>query len=207
MQWMRSHDGPLHDLLVEFGAWDETTTSVGPRPLDYLQRLTKAHRALVVHGNYLDDEEIAFCGAHADSMAVVFCPRTHARFGHAPYPLAKMLAAGVCVALGTDSRASNPDLSLLGEMKQIAATHRDVSPETILSLGTLAGALALGRADQIGSLAVGKLANLAIIELPGDAQSNDPSALFAADSTGIATVVRGEIVYDPQNRFARQSPR
>ena len=60
-------------------------------------------------------------------MAVVHCPRTHAYFGHRPYPLAKMLAAGVNVALGTDSCASNPDLSLLGEMaKHTAAIPRSI---------------------------------------------------------------------------------
>ena len=79
--------------------------------------------ALVIHGNYLDDEEIAFLAGHAERMAVVYCPRTHAWFGHVPYPLEKLLAAGVPVALGTDSRASSPDLSMLAEMRHVARRH------------------------------------------------------------------------------------
>ena len=77
-------------------------------------------------------------------MAVVYCPRTHAWFGHARYPLEKLLAAGAIVALGTDSRASSPDLSLLAEMRHVAREFPAMSRATILELGTLGGARALG---------------------------------------------------------------
>ena len=95
----------------------------GARPLDFLRLLARAHRTLVIHGNYLDDEEIGFLAENAAKMAVVYCPRTHAWFGHPPYPLEKMLAAGASVAVGTDSRASSPDLSLLAELRHIARSR------------------------------------------------------------------------------------
>ena len=129
------------------------------RPLDELRLLARGHRALVVHGNYLDDEEIDFLGRQRQ-MAVVYCPRTHAWFGHARYPLEKLLAAGAIVALGTDSRASSPDLSLLAEMRHVAREFPAVSRATILELGTL-GRRALGLDSQIGTLEPGKWANLA----------------------------------------------
>ena len=85
-----------------------------------LRMLADAPRALVIHGNYLDDEELAFLAANRERMSLVYCPRTHAYFEHPPYPLAKHLKLGVRVALGTDSRASNPDLDLLAEMRHVA---------------------------------------------------------------------------------------
>jgi cytosine/adenosine deaminase-related metal-dependent hydrolase len=95
-------------------------------------------------------------------MSVVYCPRTHAYFGHEPYPLAEMLAAGVRVAVGTDSRASNPDLRLFEELKQIVRQHPQVSPEDVLKMGTLAGAEALGIESELGSIRAGKRADLCV---------------------------------------------
>ena len=106
----------------------------------------------MIHGNYLDDDERAFLATHRDRMSLVYCPRTHAYFSHRPYPLAELLAGGVRVALGTDSRASNPDLDLLAEMRHIAKTHAAIDPHEILRLGTLAGATALGATKTLAVL-------------------------------------------------------
>jgi cytosine/adenosine deaminase-related metal-dependent hydrolase len=130
-----------------------------------LRSLAAAHRTLVIHGNYLDEEEIAFLAAHREKLSVVYCPRTHDYFEHEPYPLAKMLAAGVRVALGTDSRASSPDLDLLAEMRHVAA-HHQLPPAEVLRLGTLAGAEALGLDHAAGSLRRGKQAAFCVVELP-----------------------------------------
>ena len=72
-------------------------------------------------------------------MAVVYCPRTHAWFAHPRYPLEKMLAAWGDLALGTDSRASSPDLSLLAEMRHVAREFPAISRAAILGLGTRGG--------------------------------------------------------------------
>ena len=109
LELLRRGSGPMRDLLEDLGAWDATAVPHGTRPLGYLRLLAGCHRALVVHGNYLDDEEIAFLGERADSMAAVYCPRSHDWFAHRDYPLGQMLAAGVAVAVGTDGRGSSPD--------------------------------------------------------------------------------------------------
>jgi cytosine/adenosine deaminase-related metal-dependent hydrolase len=93
-------------------------------------------------------------------MSVVFCPRTHAYFGHAEYPLAAMHRAGVRVALGTDSRASNPDLDLLAEVRYAAQRFPHVDPAAWLRMATLEGAIALGLGAEIGSLTPGKRADV-----------------------------------------------
>ncbi|MBN1908262.1 MAG: amidohydrolase family protein, partial [Pirellulales bacterium] len=173
MPFLATADGPLKDLLVEWQQWDPDAHPPGRRPLDFLRRLASAARALVIHGNYLDDEEIAFLGQHADRMAVVYCPRTHTFFGHDDYPLQRLLAAGTTVALGTDSRASSPDLDLLAEIRHAAARHPNVRPATLLELGVLGGAKALGLQNIIGSLTPGKQADLVAVPLD-DPQATDP---------------------------------
>jgi len=169
---LSSHHGPFLQLLKELQVWDPTAVVRGTRVLDYLQMLSGAHRALVIHGNYLDREEVELLARH-DNMSVVYCPRTHAYFRHDPYPLSKRLAAGINVALGTDSRASNPDLSVLEEMRFVARHHAGVAPEQILRMGTLSGAEALGCGAEAGSLEPGKRADLATVGLP-DVGTEDP---------------------------------
>jgi len=158
--------GPFRDLLEARSMWDAAAIAPGSRPLDYLKLLARAPLSLVIHGNYLAHDEHKFLADHADRMTLVFCPRTHAYFEHPRYPLGELLAAGVRVALGTDSRASNPDLNVLSEIRQVARTHPSVRPETILEMATLNGASALGCAEQYGSISRGKFANLVAVPAP-----------------------------------------
>ena len=157
------------------------------RALDYLRKISAVDPALVIHGNYLDDEELGFLAEHSQSMAVVYCPRTHAYFGHDRYPLEKMLAAGVSVALGTDSRASSPDLSVLSEMRFLAAEHPAIPPSTVLRLATLSGAKALGCAATTGSLEEGKVADLALVSLPDQDAADPHELLFNSEMPVVAT--------------------
>jgi cytosine/adenosine deaminase-related metal-dependent hydrolase len=177
LELLQTGGGPLRVFLEELGTWRPTLIPHESRPLDYLRTLAAAWRVLVVHGNYLNDEEIDFLGKHADRMTAVYCPRTHDWFAHRRYPLAEMLAAGVPVALGTDGRGSSPDLNLLEEMRFAAQKHPMVSREQILRMGTIFGATALGQAAETGSLEVGKRADLTIIHLP-ERDASDPYELL-----------------------------
>ena len=177
IDFLATGQGPLREFLEERGAWEPGIIRPGSQPLDYMRVLAEAHRVLVVHGNYLDSEEIGFAAGHRRKMAVVYCPRTHDFFRHRPYPLAKMLEAGVCVALGSDSRASTPDLSMLSEMRHAAQAHPEVPTDAILKMATINGAEALGWSDLAGSLAPGKLADLAVVALPGR-NAKDPHRLL-----------------------------
>ena len=125
LELLQSGTGPFVPMLQSFDAWHPDVIPRGTRPLDFLRVLAQAHRALVIHGNYLNSEEITFLAARAARMSLVYCPRTHAYFGHEPYPLAALLAAGVNVAVGTDSRASNPNLDLWEELRYLHGRFAD----------------------------------------------------------------------------------
>ncbi len=194
IELLRTGGGPLRPLLDALAAWEPGVIRPGMRPLDFLRVLAESPRTLVIHGNYLDDEELAFLAAHAARMAVVYCPRTHAWFDHPRYPLEKMLSMGVAVALGTDSRASSPDLNLLAELRAVAATHPAIAPEVVLQLGTSRAAAALGYGQDAGSLDPGKFANLAVVALP-DRDAADPhELLFDSDRPVVASYYRGRAI-------------
>ncbi len=190
LQLLSDNQGPFRELLEARSMWDDDVLASGLQPLDYLQVLARAPRSLVVHGNYLSQSEIDFVAEHRDKMSIVFCPRTHAFFEHDAYPLQAMLDAGVNVAIGTDSRASNPDLSLLGELRYLASVFEGIPPETILMLGTLSGARALGMAETVGSLVTGKLANLTAISCERTEQS-PLSAILHSQEQPQQTWLRG----------------
>ena len=86
LELLAEGSGPLVELLTEVEAWHSSAIRRGARPLDFLQILATANRALVIHGNYLNDDEIDFVAQHAGRLSVVYCPRTHAYFGHDRYP-------------------------------------------------------------------------------------------------------------------------
>ncbi len=166
---LRGHDGPLRELLDGRGVWNPNAFPKGSRPLDYLQLLSQARRCLIIHGNYLDDEELQFLGKHRDTMTLVYCPRTHAFFGHKCYPLQRALDAGANLALGTDSRASNPDLSIFEELKYAARTFPDTEPRLLLAAATNAQAMGLDR-----GMTIGHRANYSMIQLAHEPESEDP---------------------------------
>jgi 5-methylthioadenosine/S-adenosylhomocysteine deaminase len=145
----------------------------GERPLDTLHRLgLLGPRTQCVHMTDLGDQDIALLaatGAH-----VVHCPQSNMKLASGTCRVSALLERGVNVALGTDSAASNNDLNLFGEMKAaalLAKLHaRDAATlpaADALAMATINGARALGLEESIGSLEVGKQADLIAVDLRG----------------------------------------
>jgi cytosine/adenosine deaminase-related metal-dependent hydrolase len=154
--------GPFRELLEERGLWDGSFEPPGCSPVAYAGRLgLLAARALLAHVNYASDGDIALLARHRCS--VVYCPRTHRFFEHAPHRYREMLSAGLNVCLGTDSLASSPDLSILGELRFLRAADPFPPDDLLLEMATLRGARALGLEDRIGTLAPGRRADLVVI--------------------------------------------
>jgi cytosine/adenosine deaminase-related metal-dependent hydrolase len=98
-----------------------------------------------------------------------------------------LLAAGVSVAIGTDSRGSNPDLNLWRELQFLRRTDPEVDSAVLLALGTINGARALGLDGEIGTLTPGKSADMAVVALNGA-----PGELFAPETEVTTTMCDGE---------------
>ncbi len=118
-----------------------------------IESLAKSPRVMIVHGNDLQSGEIDTIAKHPN-LAVVYCPRTHDFFGFERHPIGEMIRRGVPVALGTDSRASNPDLDFWGEVRFLLNRRQDLSPAAILKAATIDGATAMGLTN-LGRVAVG----------------------------------------------------
>ncbi len=156
--------------------------------VDLLKLLSNSPMPLIVHGNYLNEVEIDYLSGQPH-MTVVYCPRTHAYFRHPLHPVEKMIQSGIRVALGTDSLASNPDLSLWGEVQWLLAHRQDLTWQTVLELATINGADALRRRD-LGRIETGSQCRLLAIasdaetvdDLPSSLITNSPRWLVASPS-------------------------
>ena len=186
VEFLTTRSGPFVEFLKELGVWEPGAFTAGIR--DFFASHPKCSApVLFVHGNYLPPDS-PFAPVHS----VVYCPRTHAAFGHPPHPFRDFLARGVRVCLGTDSLASNPDLDVLAEARFVRERHPDFPGEQLLRMVTLSGAEALGWADECGSLEAGKSADLVVVPLP-DAEAADPHELLLANHADERrTMFRGE---------------
>ena len=129
-----------------------------------------AARALLIHCVRLDADDIAAIAAAGAPVA--HCPISNAKLGHGTSPVLELLAAGVTVGLGSDSVASNNRMDMLAEgraailgQRARVARHDALCASDALYLATLGGARAIGLDAEIGSLEIGKSADLAAFPL------------------------------------------
>jgi cytosine/adenosine deaminase-related metal-dependent hydrolase len=179
--------GPFVRFLQDLDAWapDGLAEDIG----HVLRLLNPRTPTLLIHCNFLPPDD-----AIPPTASVVYCPRTHAAFGHPPHPFREFVKRGIRVAIGTDSLASNPDLDILAEMRFLHTRHPDVSGGVVLRMGTLSGAEALGWGDQTGSLTPGKSADIVVLPLPSEAESDPSRAVLESELQVHKVLYRGRWV-------------
>jgi cytosine/adenosine deaminase-related metal-dependent hydrolase len=162
----------------------------GVRPVDYLDELGwLGDDVWLAHCVHLSDAEIARFGATGTGVA--HCPNSNARLGAGIAPVAGLISAGVPVGLGVDGAASNEDGGLASEMRaalqfaRLVGGPQAMTARQALARGTIDGARCLGRDDELGSLEVGKLADVALWRLDGldGAGIEDPVAALVFGAT------------------------
>lgn len=158
--------GELVDFIRERGFWDNSFKPLGRSgSIHYLHELGLIdHRTLCIHAIHVSDEEI--CILAGEGGKVCLCPGSNDFLATGLAPVRGYLDQGILPALGTDSLASNPELSLWREMALLADQHPQVALGEIFSMATLGGAKALGVETTHGALAPGKTADILCIPLP-----------------------------------------
>lgn len=155
--------------------------------------------SLLVHGVHATDETIGAIAA--SGLGVVLCPRSNSRFGAARAPVAAYHRAGVPLALGTDSMASSPSLSVWEELA--FARHwfaGALEPAAWLEVATAGGAAALGLGGVLGRLAPGLEASFQVVALPAGSAAPTLAEALCAGGREIAVqalFLAGENVLPP----------
>ena len=160
----------MHIHETEFEV-NEALKNTGKRPLERLDQLglvndnlIAVHMTDLTHGEI---ERLAETGVH-----IAHCPESNLKLASGFCPISKLHNEGVNLSIGTDGAASNNDLDLLSEARTAALLAKGLSKdassinaETLIKILTINGAKALGLDDQIGSIEVGKKADLIAIDL------------------------------------------
>ena len=161
---------PVHIHLHETaGEVARAVQDTGTRPIQRLRNLdVLSPLTQCVHMTQVDASDITLLqqsGAH-----VVHCPESNLKLASGFCPLARLLDSGINVAIGTDGAASNNDLNLFGELQSAALLAKAVAEDAsvvnahqALRLATINGAIAMGKDSILGSLEVGKQADITAI--------------------------------------------
>ena len=198
-------------LMRGEGPWGAYSDLLVPHPGTTGTRLLADHDllgdgVLAAHCVMLEQDEIDLLASTGTGVA--HCPRSNAALGCGVAPLSELRAAGVRVGIGTDSPASAPSFDFFDELRSalLSARARAQRPSVLsaaetLELGTMGGARALGLDGEIGSLVLGKRADLAVLSLAGSpyAPVEDPAAAVVFGGSPervLATFVDGEPRYE-----------
>ena len=194
-----SHVAETANEVEEFKA---RTGRTPPAFLDELKVLDR--NTILAHGIHLCDADIDLLAER--ETGIVHCPQSNLKLASGAMRLPDLLAAGVRVGLGTDGAASNNDLNMWGEINSAALLHKFVRNDptvadarTVVRMATRVAADILGMGDQLGSLEMGKRADLILIDLEQphlvplyDIYSHLAYAINKADVSTV--IVEGQLV-------------
>ncbi|MBF0491387.1 MAG: amidohydrolase family protein [Deltaproteobacteria bacterium] len=157
-EYFKRGSGKLFEFIREKNpkSWFENLTMSSIQYLNKKKLLSD--KILAIHCNYVDDEDIQLLQKH--KMSVVHCPSSHAYFGHQRFELEKLRQAGLNIALGTDSLSSGDSLSMLDQVRLARKNYPEIPASEWLRMLTLNGARALKMEREIGSLELGKKADI-----------------------------------------------
>jgi cytosine/adenosine deaminase-related metal-dependent hydrolase len=174
VEFLQTGGGFCRHLLEALGRWVDSWQPVARTPVAYLEDLGVLDEyTLLVHAVHLTPEDWQRVAARG--AAVCFCPRSNRNLGVGRPAIDQALRYGIRAGLGTDSLASNHDLSVFAEAMHVLQDHPGVSPEDAFHLATAGGAGALWQ-TRFGSLGPGQEAALCAVRLPA---GTGPRELFA----------------------------
>ncbi|MBC7788204.1 MAG: TRZ/ATZ family hydrolase [Methylophilaceae bacterium] len=200
----------LHETLDEIA---QSEAQYGMRPLKRLAELgLLGPNFVAAHGVYLQVDEMALLAQHGCHIA--HCPASNLKLGSGIAQLSKLLAQQVNVGIGTDGAASNNRLDMFAEMRLSALLAKGVSADAAsvpamaaLEMATINGAKALGLDQEIGSIEVGKLADLIAVKMSNIASQPcfDPLSqlVYATASNQVThTWIAGQLQYQKHEHKA-----
>ncbi|MEZ5338120.1 MAG: amidohydrolase family protein [bacterium] len=184
----------LHELA---GTQNDSFSGTGLSPVRfYAEQGILDDTTLAIHVNYLTEGDLAILAGKRPT--VVYCPRSHAYFGHPQHPLPDLLEAGVNVALGTDSLASNERLSPLHEAALVRERFPRLAMQQLFAMITGNPLRVLGLQHELGRLSTSFIADLAAFRIPADT-AGDFDAVFGAvldSGESCLTICNGRIIHN-----------
>jgi aminodeoxyfutalosine deaminase len=195
MSMFRDAEGRLYEFMKEIGR--DMKDCGGRTPVEQFLTVRDSSTSLgmtkgwiVTHLNELAASDFDLLEGSAPKFSIVHCPRSHKYFGHSPFQFRKLRTFGFNICFGTDSLASNEDLSLFAEMRAFQKKFPDLSPQEIFSMVTLNPARALRQENSLGKVRRGFIADL--IAVPCGRSTNVFEEIIGFDEPVNWSMINGE---------------
>ncbi len=165
--------GPLYEFIrqIRSGVGDCGHETPLERFVGALGDRALPHKWIVAHLNELAERDLNLLARLKTKFHVVHCPSSHDYFGHSPFRFERLRALGFNICLGTDSLASNDNLSLFAEMREFQRNFADVAPKEILSMVTSNSARALRKPDVLGRIRADYFADVVAVPISSSRKS------------------------------------
>ena len=187
---------------------NDVSSEKGLRPFEYLDSIGFLGPDVVcAHSVWLSDEEIEIIKKH--DVKVSHNPCSNMKLASGIAPVSKLLENDICVAIGTDGASSNNNLDIIEELKTASLLQKvsTLDPKALTSdeaiaMGTINGAKALGLDDEIGSIEVGKKADLILIDtnnanMVPDSSILSSNVIYSANGSNVdTTICNGQILME-----------
>ena len=187
---------------------DDVSAEKGLRPFEYLEKIGfLGPDVLAAHCVWLSDEEIEIIKKH--DVKVSHNPCSNMKLASGVSPVSKMIDKGICVSIGTDGASSNNNLDLIEELKTASLLQKvstldpkALSSDEAIEMATIKGAEALGLDSEIGSVEVGKKADLILIDtnsanMVPDSSSLSSNVIYSANGSNVdTTICNGKILME-----------
>ncbi len=165
MNFFTTGGGGLSNLYAGLKINNDGFTAPGTHSLPYyLDKLNTASRILLVHNTYMDDADLTQAVSFHEGLLFCLCPNANRFIENRLPDVPAMIRKNAAIVLGTDSLASNTQLSIIEEMKTIKQHFPDVLTTDMLTWATSNGAKALSFAENLGDFSKKKKPGIVLIE-------------------------------------------
>lgn len=166
MHMFTQREGPLFDFVKKYGR-DMSDCGFQTPVQAVLKNDLLPRGSLLVHMNFLSQEDRLLLSPRGNDFFIIHCPKTHRFFQRPPFDWKFFYKNGYRLLLGTDSLASNNALNLFEEMRCMATTAPELAPEEILKMVTLHPAASIGMQGGLGEISHGAFADIITIPFTG----------------------------------------
>ena len=187
---------------------EDVTSQKGLRPFEYLDSIGFLGPDVVcAHSVWLNDNEIEII--KKNNVKISHNPCSNMKLASGIAPVSKLLENDICVAIGTDGASSNNNLDLIEELKTASLLQKvstldpkAVTSDEALKMGTINGAQALALDDEIGTIEVGKKADLILIDtnnanMVPDSSNLSSNIIYSANGSNVdTTICNGQILME-----------
>ncbi|MCR5026430.1 MAG: amidohydrolase family protein [Methanobrevibacter sp.] len=187
---------------------NDVSSEKGLRPFEYLDSIGFLGPDVVcAHSVWLSDNEIEII--KEKDVKISHNPCSNMKLASGIAPVSKLLENDICVAIGTDGASSNNNLDLIEELKTASLLQKvaTLDPKVLtsdesLAMGTINGARALGLEDEIGTVEVGKKADLILIDtnsanMVPDSSNLSSNIIYSANGSNVdTTICNGQILME-----------